>query len=96
MKIVYSEDHRLHAGAMEMINGEMLPMFEKPERMDMILKRIADLGFGEMLEPESFDGSPSEATRAGRKALVPFTHVANTGHCKRPSTASRTAKAILS
>lgn len=64
MKIVYSEDHRLHAGAMEMINGEMLPMFEKPERMDMILKRIADLGFGEMLEPESFDLAPITAVHA--------------------------------
>lgn len=64
MKIVYSEDHRLHAGAKEMINGKLVPMFEKPERMDMILKRIADLGYGEMLEPESFDLTPITAVHA--------------------------------
>jgi len=64
MKIIYSEDHRLHAGAKEMINGEMVPMFEKPERIDMILQRIAELSYGEMQEPESFDLAPITAVHA--------------------------------
>ncbi len=58
MKIIYSDDHQQHAGAKELLFGEMVPMFEKPERMDMILKRIRELGYGEMLEPDSFGLEP--------------------------------------
>ena len=64
MKIIYSDDHRLHAGGKEMVNGELLPMFEKPERMDMILKRIAELGYGEMQGPETFGLEPIRAVHA--------------------------------
>ena len=60
MKIVYSEAHRAHAGGMEFVNGGFVPMFEKPERMDMVLAQIEAAGFGEMLEPQSFDLTAAE------------------------------------
>lgn len=55
MKIIYSDDHLKHAGGKELLFNEMVPQFEKPERMDMILKRIDALGYGEMQGPDRFD-----------------------------------------
>lgn len=51
MKIVYGEGHRGHAGAQELMYNRMVPMFEKPERMDQILRRLGEIGFGDMLPP---------------------------------------------
>ena len=58
MKVIYSDDHRLHAGASEMVFGEMVPMFEKPERLDMILEQLAARGFGEQIRPEAHPLDP--------------------------------------
>ncbi len=55
MKIVYSEDHKLHHGAKELNRGEMVPLFEMPSRAEMIFNRLKDTGFGEMIPPERFD-----------------------------------------
>ena len=32
MLTVYSDDHHLHHGTAELIDGKLLPPFEKPER----------------------------------------------------------------
>lgn len=53
MKIVYGENHRGHSGAMEMMYNRFVPMFEKPERMDQILARLRETGFGEMVGAEA-------------------------------------------
>lgn len=53
MKIVYGERHRGHAGAQELYYNRFVPMFEKPERMDQILARLRDTGFGTLVEPDS-------------------------------------------
>ena len=61
MKVIYSDDHRLHDGAKEVVFGEMVPLFEMPRRMDMILQRLDATGFGEMRGP---DGFPLDALTA--------------------------------
>ena len=51
MKLIYSEDHRGHAGAMEMRYDEMIPMSECPERMDAIMGALAEAGFTDIVAP---------------------------------------------
>jgi acetoin utilization deacetylase AcuC-like enzyme len=58
MRIVHSEDHRGHAGAMEMRYDRMIPMSESPERLDIILKAMAEAGFDDVVGPEAFDDHP--------------------------------------
>ncbi len=58
MKTIYSDDHRGHQGAREFHLGEMVPMFEMPRRMDMILERLRTAKLGEIGEPESFPDAP--------------------------------------
>ena len=36
MKLIYTDDHREHAGAKEMRYDQMIPMSESPERMDLV------------------------------------------------------------
>lgn len=51
MKLIYSDDHRGHAGAMEMRYDEMIPMMERPERMDEIMGALATAGFTDVVAP---------------------------------------------
>ena len=39
---------------MELMYNRMVPMFEKPERMDHILARIRECAFGELVEPHQY------------------------------------------
>ena len=52
MKIVYGNRHHGHSGGMEMLYNRLVPMFEKPERMDQILKRLDETGFGKRLDAD--------------------------------------------
>jgi acetoin utilization deacetylase AcuC-like enzyme len=54
MKTIYSDDHRGHTGAKEFHLGEMVPMFEMPRRIDMILARMAAVGMNDIVAPEIF------------------------------------------
>lgn len=58
MKIIYSDHHRGHAGAMEVMFNQMVPMFEKPERMDMVLGALDRAGFHEIQPPDPFELDP--------------------------------------
>jgi acetoin utilization deacetylase AcuC-like enzyme len=58
MKIVHSRKHQGHGGAQELNFNRMVPMFEKPERMDAILKELDRRQFGTLFEPESFGLAP--------------------------------------
>ena len=64
MKVIYSEDHKLHHGAKELNRGELVPLFEMPRRVDMIMARLKDTGFGEMVAPERFPDDPIHAVHA--------------------------------
>jgi acetoin utilization deacetylase AcuC-like enzyme len=58
MKIAYSDRHQGHGGAQELNFNRMVPMWEKPERMDAILQELARRRFGTLVEPESFALDP--------------------------------------
>ncbi len=67
MRTVYSERHRLQDGKAELIDGKLLPCFEKPERAELILARVREVGLGEVLAPEEH-GHGAAAARP-RRAL---------------------------
>ena len=52
MKLIYSEDHRGHAGAKEMRYDEMIDMMECPERMDVIMGALKTAGFTDIVAPD--------------------------------------------
>ena len=54
MKIVYSEKHRLRDAKTELFGGELVEPFERPSRMDLILKQIDVRSYGEVIEPGAF------------------------------------------
>jgi acetoin utilization deacetylase AcuC-like enzyme len=55
MKTVWSPRHRLHAHNQELNAGRITPAFELPERVDFILKAIAEVGLGPVLEAAEHD-----------------------------------------
>ena len=52
METIYSERHRMRASKSELYGGQLVPPFERPERMDYILKAIGDAGLGPVLAPD--------------------------------------------
>ena len=58
MKTVYSEDHRLHDPVAELDGGRLVPPFEMPRRMDIILARLEERGFEPPVEPDPLDMAP--------------------------------------
>jgi len=64
MKTFYSDDHRGHAGAKEFHLGEMVPIHEKPARLDMVLDRLRASGLGEIAPPKSFGNEAILAVHA--------------------------------
>jgi acetoin utilization deacetylase AcuC-like enzyme len=54
MKTIYSEDHALQAGRVELIGAELVPCFEKPERAQIVLDRIQQVGLGDVVPPRHF------------------------------------------
>ncbi len=59
MRIIYSDDHRLHDGGKELIGGELVPQFEKPARMDMVLGQLAKRGFTDLAAPDPIGLGPA-------------------------------------
>ncbi len=54
MKTIYSQDHLLHHGPGELLFGEFVPAFEKPERAELVLSRIRQIGLGDVSPPDRF------------------------------------------
>ena len=65
MKTVFSEDHRLHFGKYELIDGSFVTPFECPQRMDTIMQQVAGAGFGEVIAPQDFGLDPIARVHAG-------------------------------
>jgi acetoin utilization deacetylase AcuC-like enzyme len=55
---VYSEDHRLQDGRSELIGGELLPCYERPERAEIVLVRVREVELGEVMPPRPFGRKP--------------------------------------
>ncbi|MCT8972427.1 histone deacetylase family protein [Microbaculum marinisediminis] len=66
MKTVYSDDHRLHAAKKELVDGTLMPAHERPQRADIILARVREVGLGEILAPEDFGVAPLARVHDGR------------------------------
>ncbi|SNS58651.1 histone deacetylase family protein [Pseudomonas segetis] len=60
MLTIYSDDHHLHHGSCELIDGKLMPCFEMPKRADHILQRVKDRNIGEIREPQDFGRTPIE------------------------------------
>lgn len=58
MLTVYSDRHRLHSAAADLINGRMEPPVEKPARADTILNAVHSAQLGEVREPATFGVAP--------------------------------------
>jgi len=58
MKTVFTEDHRLQDGKVELMDGKFQPCFEMPKRADMILARVRERKLGEVLVPRDFGLEP--------------------------------------
>jgi acetoin utilization deacetylase AcuC-like enzyme len=75
MRTFYSDDHHLHVSHGELLFGEFVPAFEKPERADLILARIQAIGLGPVSPPSDF---PREALlrvhEAGMVELIETGH----------------------
>lgn len=68
MITIFSADHLLHQSPGELIFGEFLPAFEKPERAELVLQRVREVGLGEIRAPEVFP--VSAITRVHAPGLV--------------------------
>ena len=55
MKIVYSEAHRLHFPQGEIYGGELVTPFERPSRMEYILRELDQRGLRERIAPGPLD-----------------------------------------
>lgn len=58
MLTVYSDDHRLHFGQSELVDGKLQPCFEMPSRADTVLARVKSQNLGEIIEPKDFGLEP--------------------------------------
>ena len=61
MRVFHSDDHRLHAPSGELHGGRLVPPFETPRRVDMILARLAERGFSDVVAPGPPDMAAIEA-----------------------------------
>ena len=60
MLTVHTEKHRLRNSKTELYGGVLVPPFECPERVEIIMKRIAEVGLGEVIEPDAHGMAPIE------------------------------------
>ncbi len=55
---VFSEDHHLHFGKFELIDGQFVTPFECPQRMDLVMARLEEAKLGEVIPPRDFGLDP--------------------------------------
>lgn len=58
MKIVYSEDHRLHFAQAEISGGEFVTPFERPSRMEYVLRELKNRKMTDIIAPGPLDMKP--------------------------------------
>lgn len=61
MKVFFSEDHRLHFPQAELSEGQFVTPFERPARVEYILRRLAERGFSDVAAPAPCDMGPVRA-----------------------------------
>ncbi len=55
MKTIYSEDHRLHFAQGEVFGGELVTPFERPSRMEYVLRELKHRGMTDISPPGKLD-----------------------------------------
>jgi acetoin utilization deacetylase AcuC-like enzyme len=58
MRIFYSEDHRLHFPQAELSEGQFVTPYERPSRVEYILRRLKDRGHADIVAPGAPDMAP--------------------------------------
>ena len=58
MHTIYSPDHKLQNGKFELIDGQLMPPFECPQRVENVLARLREVDFGEVSGPDDFGLDP--------------------------------------
>lgn len=58
MLTVYTDDHHLHHGRCELINGQLMPCFEMPSRADHVLARVKARDLGPVQPPSDHGLAP--------------------------------------
>jgi acetoin utilization deacetylase AcuC-like enzyme len=58
MKVVYSEDHRLHFPQGELYGGEFVTPFERPSRVEYILRELKHRKMADLMAPAKLDMKP--------------------------------------
>src|SRR5438034_2943379 len=58
MKIVYSDNHRQHFAQGEIYGGEFVTPFERPSRIEYILRELKKRGMTELVAPGALDMRP--------------------------------------
>ncbi len=61
MKIIHSDDNRLHFPQGELFGGELVTPFERPSRVEFILNELKRRGFTDICAPGELDTKPVEA-----------------------------------
>lgn len=58
MLTIYSDDHHLHHGRCELMDGQLMPCFEMPSRADHVLQRVQYRNLGPVEAPQDFGLGP--------------------------------------
>jgi acetoin utilization deacetylase AcuC-like enzyme len=58
VRVVFSEDHRQHFPQAELSHGEFVTPFERPARMEYVLRRLKERGFNDIIAPDRLDMKP--------------------------------------
>lgn len=74
MRTVYSEDHRLHDGKHELLEGQFMKAHEMPRRAEIVIDRVRAMKLGEVLAPQDFGLEP--ILKVHDRGLVDFLKVA--------------------
>ena len=64
MLTIYSDDHHLHYGKSELVDGELKPCFECPQRADIILEAVKTSKLGDVITPDDFGLAPVRAVHS--------------------------------
>jgi len=58
LKTIYSESHRLHFPQAELSGGEFVTPYERPSRVEYVLRRLKERGLTDISEPDPIDIDP--------------------------------------
>ncbi|TNJ40149.1 histone deacetylase family protein [Phaeobacter sp. B1627] len=61
MRVVYSEDHRLHFPQAELSGGQFVTPFERPSRVEYVLNRLKERQLTDIIAPDAVDMEPVRA-----------------------------------